>query len=76
MKLNEPHASMYSSEHLRAPGRYENTLYLFLITHIVLRAGPKLEKGWSGGNMGPRPLGVRRNRWAACASRQGFFVTD
>ena len=25
---------------------------------------------------GPRPLGPRRNRWAACASRQSFFATD
>ena len=28
--------------------------------------------GWSGGNIGPRPLGPRRNRWAACASRRSF----
>ena len=25
---------------------------------------------------GPRPLGPRRNRWAACVSRQSFLATD
>ena len=26
-------------------------------------------QGWSGGNKAPRPLGPRRNRWAASAAR-------
>ena len=35
-----------------------------------------IPSGWSGGNMGPRPLGPRRNRRAAGASRQSFKLTD
>ena len=27
-------------------------------------------------DMGPCPLGSRRSRWAACASRQSFYSTD
>ena len=42
----------------------------FIEFQVFLMYMTVLLNGWSGGNMGPRPLGPRRNRWAACASRQ------